>query len=78
MEYVIDGIVPISAILILFLFLPWLVFHYLTQLRQARQLDEDSQELFEATVHRVEVMEERVHVLERILDNEVPGWRTRQ
>ncbi len=31
MEYVIDGIVPISAILILFLFLPWLVFHYLTQ-----------------------------------------------
>ncbi|MBO9483007.1 envelope stress response membrane protein PspB [Salinisphaera sp. G21_0] len=78
MEYVIDGIVPISAILILFLFLPWLVFHYLTQLRQARQLDEDSQELFEATVHRVEVMEERVHVLERILDNEVPDWRTRQ
>ncbi|MGI2028405.1 envelope stress response membrane protein PspB [Endozoicomonas acroporae] len=78
MEYVIDGIVPISAILILFLFLPWLVFHYLTQLRQARQLDEDSQELFEATVHRVEVMEERVHVLERILDNEVPGWRTHQ
>ncbi|WP_299729386.1 envelope stress response membrane protein PspB [uncultured Endozoicomonas sp.] len=78
MEYVIDDIVPLSAILILFLFLPWLIFHYLTQLRQARQLDEESQELFESTVHRVEVMEERVHVLERILDTEVPGWRNRQ
>ena len=78
MEYIIDDIVPISTILILFLLLPWLVFHYLTQLRQAKQLDEESQELFEATVHRVEVMEERVHVLERILDNEVPGWRNRQ
>ncbi|MGY0215769.1 envelope stress response membrane protein PspB [Endozoicomonadaceae bacterium StTr2] len=74
---IIEELVPISAILVLFLFLPWLVFHYVTQIRQSKRLDEESQELFESTVHRMEVMEDRVHTLERILDAEVPDWRNR-
>ena len=50
MESVIDEIVPISAILTLFLFLPWLVFHYITRIREAKSLDEESQALFESAV----------------------------
>ena len=77
MESLTDEIVPISAILTLFLFLPWMIFHYVSQARQARQLDEEHQEVFESAVHRVELMEERIHTLERILDTEVPDWRNR-
>ncbi len=76
MESVIEEIVPISAILTLFLFLPWLIFHYMTRIREARSLDEESQALFESTVEKTELMEERIEVLERILDAEVPGWRS--
>ena len=77
MESLTEDIVPISAILTLFLFLPWMMFHYVTRIRQARRLDEESQEVFESTLHRVEVMDERIHTLERILDVEVPDWRSR-
>jgi phage shock protein B len=72
-----EGLIPISAILVLFLFLPWLIFHYTSRIRQSRQLDEESQELFESAVQRVEIMEDRIHTLERILDSEVPDWRAR-
>ncbi len=77
MEEILDGLVPISAILSIFLFLPWMIFHYVSQNRRSKQLDEESQELFESAVQRVEVMEDRVHTLERILDSEVPDWRNR-
>ncbi|OED43050.1 phage shock protein B [Endozoicomonas sp. (ex Bugula neritina AB1)] len=72
-----EDIVPISAILTLFLFLPWIVFHYVGRIRQARRLDDESQEMYESAIHRVELMEERIHTLERILDAEVPDWRNR-
>ncbi|CAM3660410.1 envelope stress response membrane protein PspB [Parendozoicomonas haliclonae] len=77
MESVLHDIVPLSTILTLFLFLPWLIFHYVMKVRDSRRLDEESRVLFEETVHRVEHVQERVHTLERILDAEVPGWRER-
>ena len=79
MEAMPEAVISLSAIVVpivvLFLFLPWLIFHYMSKARQQRQLDEESQLLFESAVNRVEEMEERVHTLERILDSEVPGWR---
>ncbi|WP_051786430.1 envelope stress response membrane protein PspB [Endozoicomonas numazuensis] len=77
MEAMLEGLIPLSAILTIFLFLPWLLFHYVSRIRQSKQLDEESQELFESAIHRVESMEERIHTLERILDAEVPDWRSR-
>ena len=77
MEAMLEGLIPISAIFVLFLFLPWLVFYYVSRIRQSKQLDEESQELFEVAVQRVEMMEDRMHTLERILDSEVPDWRSR-
>ena len=77
MEVTFDSLMPLSVILITCLFLPWLIFHYISQIRAAKYLDQESQELFEHTVQKVETMEDRIHTLERILDSEVPDWRNR-
>ena len=77
MEPLLNDIVPVMGILTLFLFLPWLIFHYIMKVRDARRLDEESQALFEETVDRVEHIQERIFTLERILDAEVPDWRER-
>ena len=55
----------------------WIVAHYLTRWRRSRKLSAEDErslgELYEAARH----MEARMAALERVLDAEAPGWRTR-
>jgi phage shock protein B len=55
----------------------WIVAHYLTRWRRSRRLSTEDErslgELFEAAGK----MEARLVALERVLDAEAPGWRTR-
>lgn len=59
----------------------WIVFHYLTKWKQMKQesLGEgrvaiDKQELIRLRDTAVK-LEQRIHSLEKILDEESPGWR---
>jgi phage shock protein B len=72
-----DTIVPIVAILCIFVVPLWLVLHY----RDRRRLHEI--ELQKKNVNNDELnavaekMEKRIEALEDILDTEAPGWRKR-
>ncbi|PVZ70276.1 envelope stress response membrane protein PspB [Pelagibaculum spongiae] len=72
-EDILELVILISVLLALFIYMPWLRH----KRRQDERLDQESQELFDASIIRLESMEERIHTLERILDSEVPDWRNR-
>ena len=56
----------------------WIIFHYITQWRSSKGLSREDEALLAELWTSAEKMEERIHTLERILDNEAPDWRSRQ
>jgi phage shock protein B len=69
--------VPIILFLI-FVAPVWVILHYVTKWRAARGLSADDERLLADLWHNATRMEDRIRQLERILDAEAPGWRTKQ
>jgi phage shock protein B len=55
----------------------WIVAHYLTRWRRSRKLSADDERSLGELYDIARRMEGRVASLERVLDAEAPGWRTR-
>ena len=69
--------VGLIAVLVLFLGLPWLVLHYITQWRKAGSLRPEDEHMLEDVWKAAKKMERRIEALESILDAQAPGWRRR-
>lgn len=72
-----EEMVGIIAVLVLFIGLPWLVLHYVTQWRKANSLGPDGERMIEDVWKSARAMERRIETLESILDSDAPGWRKR-
>lgn len=72
-----ENVVAILAVLTLFIGLPWLILHYVTQWRRSGQLTPDDEHMLEDVWRSAKRMERRIDALEAILDVEAPGWRKR-
>jgi phage shock protein B len=55
----------------------WIISHYLTKWRTSRGLSAEDERMLAELWESAGKMESRIHSLERILDAEAPGWRTR-
>ena len=60
----------------LFIGLPWLVFHYITKWKQAKVLTVDDENLLDDLHDTARRLEDRVITIERIMTAENPNWRT--
>jgi phage shock protein B len=65
-------IIFISAIVPL-----WLILHYVTKWKSTKVITADDETLLIDLRGSAEKLEQRLHVMERILDDEVPDWRAR-
>jgi phage shock protein B len=54
----------------------WIIFHYAFKTRNSRQMNTADAAAFEDLSRTAARMESRMEVLERILDAEVPSWRS--
>ena len=54
----------------------WLILHYRSRRQAASHLNEDERYELEALADKAESFAERIEVLESILDESVPNWRT--
>jgi phage shock protein B len=70
------GIVVMVLILVVVAPL-WIVLHYVTRWRTSRTLSAEDERMLGELWENAERMEGRIHALERILDVEAPGWRTK-
>ena len=63
------------VILLLFIGLPWLIFHYITKWKSAATLTGSDEKLLDELHDLARRLEERVGTIERIMTAENPEWR---
>ncbi len=62
-----ETLVPIAAIVVLFIGLPWLILHYVTKWKQASTLTVEDENLLDELHDMARRLDERVHTIERII-----------
>ena len=70
-----DILIPIIVVPIIFLGLPWLIFHYITRWKSAATLTGEDEKLLDELHDVARRLEDRVVTIERIMTAENPGWR---
>lgn len=70
-----DIIIPIIVVPILFIGLPWLVFHYITRWKTAATLTGEDEKLMEELYDLARRLDDRMCSIERIMTAENPNWR---
>ena len=73
-----SGLEAIGVPLILFMIIVapiWVIMHYRTAAKKTVGLSDDDQQSLQELVESAERMEQRIEVLEAILDEETPDWR---
>ncbi len=61
---------------ILFIGLPWLIFHYITKWKTGATLTRQDEDLLDDLHELARRLDDRVVTIERIMDTENPVWRT--
>ena len=64
------------AIIALFVALPWLVLHYVTQWKRTGTLTKEDENLLDELHDLARRLDERVCTVERIMTAENPNWRS--
>ncbi|MEO1014332.1 MAG: envelope stress response membrane protein PspB [Pseudomonadota bacterium] len=70
-----EGVIAIVICAILFVGMPGIVFHYITEWRKMKTPTADDERLVDDLWRTAQRLERRVETLERILDKEAPDWR---
>ena len=70
-----DILVPIAVVGMLFIGLPWLIFHYVTQWRRARGISIEDENLLDELHDLARRLDDRMITIERIIQAENPNWR---
>jgi phage shock protein B len=70
-----DTIVPVMVCGILFIGLPWIILHYVTQWKRARGLSIEDENLLDGLHDLARRLDERLATIERIVAADNPNWR---
>ena len=65
----------IVAMLVLFVGLPWLIFHYITKWKTAARLTGGDEKLLDEVYDAARRLDDRLCTIERIMTAENPDWR---
>jgi len=70
-----DALIPISICSILFIGLPWLIFHYVTQWKKGSSITVEDENLLDELHSLARRLEDRMNTIERIVAADNPGFR---
>ena len=70
-----DVFLPVMIVGMLFIGLPWLVFHYITKWKQAKTLTVDDERLLDDVHDTARRLEDRLITIERIMTADNPTWK---
>jgi phage shock protein B len=70
-----DVLVPIVVVGMLFIGLPWLIFHYITRWKSAATLTTEDEKLLDDLHDTARRLDDRLATIERIMTAENPNWR---
>jgi phage shock protein B len=66
---------PIIIVGILFIGLPWIIFHYISKWKTAATLTTEDENLLDELHDLARRLDERMQTIERIIQAENPNWR---
>ena len=70
-----EVLLPVLIVSVLFIGLPWLIFHYVTKWKTAATLTGSDEKLLDDLHEMARRLDDRMCTFERILDAENPNWR---
>ena len=70
-----EVLIPVIVVGILFLALPWLIFHYVTKWKTAKTLTGADEQLLDDLHDAARRLDDRLCSIERIMTAENPEWR---
>jgi phage shock protein B len=70
-----DVLIPLIVVPVLFIGLPWLIFHYITKWKQAKVLTTGDEKLLDDLHDAARRLDDRLCTIERIMTAENPNWR---
>lgn len=70
-----DVFLPVLICGMLFIGLPWLVFHYITKWKQAPKITEEDERLLDEMHVLARRLEDRLNTVERIVAADNPDWK---
>ena len=70
-----EFLIPIFVVSILFLGLPWLIFHYVTKWKQSGTITGEDEKLLDELHYVARQLEERLLTVERIIAADNPDFR---
>jgi phage shock protein B len=70
-----DVLVPIAVVGMLFIGMPWLIFHYVTKWKQAPKITDEDERLLDELHLLARRLEERIMTVERIVAADNPDFR---
>ena len=70
-----EVLIPVTIVGMLFIGLPWLVFHYITRWKTAATLSNADEKLMEELYDLARRLDDRMCSIERIMTVENPNWR---
>lgn len=71
-----DAIVPILVVGMLFIGLPWLIFHYVTRWKSQATLTTEDENLLDELHELARRLDDRLCTVERIMTADNPNWRS--
>ena len=70
-----DILIPITIVGMLFIGLPWLIFHYVTQWKKSGSINREDEDLLDELYDLARRLDDRMNSIERIIAAENPEWR---
>lgn len=70
-----DAFIPIMICGILFIGLPWIVLHYVTQWKKTGALTGEDEKLLDELHYTARQLEDRLGTIERIIAADHPDWK---
>jgi phage shock protein B len=71
-----DILVPIMVVGMLFIGLPWLIFHYVTKWKQSPSMTPSDENLIDEVYDMARRLEDRMETIERIIAADNPNWKS--
>jgi len=71
-----EFLIPISIVGMLFIGLPWLVFHYTTKWKTAKTITTQDEDLLDDLYDLARRLDDRMNTIERIVQADNPNWRS--
>ncbi len=70
-----EVLIPIIVVPVIFLGLPWIIFHYITKWKSQASLTSEDERLLDDLHELARRLDDRMVTIERIMAAENPAWR---